>query len=81
MNYLTAEKKQEIDRVIGLLHTHISRRSADVLRRRYGLPPYTTPQSIIDIAEIFGVTRGRIYQIEQEAYQLLRKAMTCADIS
>lgn len=74
-----SEQKDEIDRMLSILESKLPKRSEDVIRRRYGLQPYSTPQSIIDIAKSYNVTRGRIYQIEEEAYTTLRKALSMAD--
>lgn len=55
----------------------LSAKSADVIKRRYGLPPYDgREQSVIDIGKAYGVTRGSIYQLEQAALTKLRKHFT-----
>ncbi len=52
----------------------LSTKSADIIKRRYGFPPYRgKEQSIIAISKIYEVTRGRIYQLEQTAL----KKLTC----
>lgn len=54
--------------------TVLSTKSADIIKSRYGLPPYRgKEQSIIAISKIYEVTRGRIYQLEQTAL----KKLTC----
>ena len=48
-------------------------KSGDVIMRRYGLGPYQgREQSVIEIAEAYGVTRGSIYQLEQTALKKLK---------
>ncbi len=50
----------------------LSEKSGDIIRRRYGLPPYQDKeQSVISISEVYGVTRGSIYQLEQSALKTL----------
>lgn len=50
----------------------LSDKSADIIKRRYGLPPYQDQeQSVIAISRVYGVTRGSIYQMEQTALQKL----------
>lgn len=54
----------------------LSEKSADIIKRRYGFPPYTgMEQSIISISETYGVTRSSIYQIENTALKKLRKRL------
>ncbi len=51
---------------------NLSAKSGDVIKRRYGLPPYGgQEQSVIDISALYGVTRGSIYQLEQTALKKL----------
>ncbi len=50
----------------------LSVKSSDIIKRRYGLPPYDLQeQSVIDIAKVYGVTRGSVYQLEQQAIKKL----------
>lgn len=57
--------KEAVDNVL-------SAKSSDIIKRRYGLPPYDKQeQSVIDIAKTYGVTRGSIYQLEQQALKKL----------
>ncbi len=56
---------QTIDRIL-------SDKSGDIIKRRFGLPPYLgREQSVISISEIYQVTRGSIYQLEQTAFKKL----------
>ena len=50
----------------------LSRKSGDIIKRRYGLPPYQGQQSIIAISRQYQVTRGSIYQREQAALKKLK---------
>ena len=50
----------------------LSQKSGDIIKRRYGLPPYQdNDQSVISISKEYGVTRGSIYQLEQSALKKL----------
>ena len=50
----------------------LSAKSGDIIRRRYGFPPYQDKeQSVISISKVYGVTRGSIYQLEQSALKTL----------
>jgi RNA polymerase sigma factor (sigma-70 family) len=56
---------QAIDRVL-------SKKTADIIKRRFGLPPYQGgEQSILSISEVYQVTRSSIYQLEQNALKRL----------
>ncbi|PIE59218.1 MAG: hypothetical protein CSA32_05220 [Desulfobulbus propionicus] len=49
-------------------------KSADVVKRRYGLGAYKgREQSAVEVARVYGVTRGSIYQLEQAAISRLKK--------
>lgn len=55
----------------------LSPRTGDIVKRRYGLPPYQgQEQSVISISEVYGVTRSNIYQLEQAALKKLQNALT-----
>lgn len=70
------EESEQIEIMLTAIEQRLSPRSADIIRRRYGLEPYgKAPQSVIEIAEIYRMTRGRVYQLEQEALLFLRKAV------
>ena len=57
---------QSIDHVLG-------KKTGDVIKRRFGLPPYSgREQSILSISEVYQVTRSSIYQLEQTALKKLR---------
>jgi RNA polymerase sigma factor (sigma-70 family) len=50
----------------------LSTKSSDIIKRRYGFPPYRgKEQSIIAISKIYEVTRGSIYQLEKKALKKL----------
>ncbi len=52
----------------------LSKRSGDILRRRFGLPPYQgKEQSILAISQAYRVTRSSIYQREQTALKKLQR--------
>lgn len=70
------EAREQIAILLASIDQKLSHRSADIIRRRYGLTPYLgAPHSVVDIAEVYGMTRGRVYQLEQQALSLLRKAV------
>ncbi len=66
---------QELQRdLLQAIDQNLSTKSGDVIKRRYGLPPYQgQEQSVIDISTLYGVTRGSIYQLEQTALKNLGK--------
>lgn len=52
----------------------LSKKTGDVIRRRYGLFPYKgKEQSVIDIARTYGVSRGSIYQLETSGLKKLSR--------
>lgn len=68
----------EYDNMLQLLEaaidTVLPTKTGDVIRRRYGLSPYKgKEQSVIDIANTYGVSRGSIYQLESSGLQKLSK--------
>ncbi len=73
------ERKQLRKIVLQAIDKTLSEKSGDILKRRYGLPPYQNrEQSVVKISKIYGVTRGAIYQLEQTA---LKKLAACLDES
>lgn len=65
------ELNQSIEEVV---NTSLSTKESDIIKRRFGLPPYTnTPQSIVEISKVYGVTRSSIYQLESKALKTLKK--------
>lgn len=56
--------------------TILTPKGQDIIRRRYGLPPYEgQEQSVMDIAKEYGVTRGAVYQLEDAAMKKLHEHM------
>ncbi len=67
------DKKETLKIIEKFLATRLNAKSADILRRRYGLAPYCgKSQSVITIAEHYQVSRGSIYQLEQSSMRKLR---------
>jgi len=65
------ELKRNVEKTI---KAKLSGKECDVIKRRFGLPPYTnTPQSIVEISKVYGVTRSSIYQLESKALKTLKK--------
>ncbi len=58
----------------------LSKKSADVIKRKYGLPPYRQEQTVIEIGKRYGVTRGSIYQLEQIALKKIKKHFKNMDV-
>ncbi len=48
-------------------------KSADIIKRKYGLAPYKAEQSVIEIANAYEVTRSNIYQTHDRAISALKK--------
>ncbi len=69
------EQKQINTLINQNINEHLSEKSADIIRRKYGLHPYRKEQSIIEIAKIYNVTRSNIYQIHDRAIATLRKQL------
>jgi RNA polymerase primary sigma factor len=68
------EEKELNQSIRKAINTSLSTKESDIIKRRFGLPPYTnTPQSIIEISKVYGVTRSRIYQLESKALKTLQK--------
>ncbi|MCP4297220.1 MAG: hypothetical protein GY786_16585 [Proteobacteria bacterium] len=68
------ELQDILQKAIGEL---LSTKSADIIRRRYGLTPYRTqPQSAIAVGKTYGVTRSSIYQQENSAMEKLRRHLS-----
>ena len=64
---LDAEDRRRLDDLLG----HLDERSADVVRRRYGLVD-GRPAKLADIAQVWGITAERVRQIERQAIAKLR---------
>jgi len=59
----------------------LSDKSGDIIKRRYGFPPYQgREQSIISISRLYRVTRGSVYQLEQTALKKLNQHLECNDL-
>jgi len=70
------ERREMVRFLSDALDNTLSTKSADLLRRRFGLPPYERDeQSIVDISREYGVTRSALYQMEKNALHKLRIAL------
>jgi RNA polymerase sigma factor (sigma-70 family) len=68
------EKQETKALLLDAITKVLSAKSGDIIMRRYGLGQYSgNEQSVIQIAELYGVTRSSIYQIEQTALPRLKK--------
>lgn len=73
------EQKELQGLLLKAIDTVLSKKSGDVIKRRYGLGDYLgREQSIVEIGRAYGVTRGSIYQLEHSAMQKLRKHLASA---
>ncbi len=70
---LDAEDRARLDHLLGGL----DERSADVVRRRYGLLD-GRPAKLADIANVWGITAERVRQIERQAIAKLRHSTLAA---
>lgn len=60
------ESRELYSIVLRAVDQQLSEKCRDIIKRRYGFPPYEgKEQSIISISKEYGVTRGSIYQLEQ----------------
>lgn len=67
------ELKQNIEQAV---NASLSQKESDIIKRRFGFPPYTnTPQSIVEISKVYGVTRSSIYQLESKILKTLKKTL------
>lgn len=67
------ENQQIRNFLIETIDRTLATKDADILKRRYGLPPYEdAAQSVIAISEIYKVTRSSVYQREQNALKTLK---------
>ena len=70
------ERRERVRYLSNALDNALSDKSADLLRRRFGLPPYEgDEQSVIRISREYGVTRSALYQMERNALHKLRIAL------
>ncbi len=73
------EKKELQYVLLKAIANELSPKSKDILLRRYGLGEYKgREQSVVEIARLYGVTRGSIYQLENAALQKLQKTLVAA---
>ena len=68
--------QEDRDRVDTMLE-HLDERSADVVRRRYGLVDGRQAK-LADIGQVWGITAERVRQIERAALVMLREKSTAA---
>lgn len=70
------ERRETVRILTEVIDKTLSPRSADLLRRRFGLSPYENmEQSIIAISKEYRVTRSALYQMEKNALNKLRKTL------
>lgn len=73
------EKKQLHNVLLKAIGNELSQKSQDILQRRYGIGKFEGREySVVEIARLYGVTRGSIYQLENAALQKLRKKLAKA---
>jgi RNA polymerase sigma factor (sigma-70 family) len=70
-------ERKELRRILLQAIEKLPEKSKDVIMRRFGLGKYSgNTQSVIEISNTYGVTRGSIYQLEQTAFKHLRGHLT-----
>ena len=76
------EVRQLQDTLLQIIDNTLTVKEAEIIKRKFGLAPFTgSPQSVISISTIYGVTRSNIYQIENKALAKLRRALLAVEIS
>lgn len=69
------ELNETNDAVTKVVEIVLKGKARDIIQRRFGLAPYTEEQSIIEIAQIYNITRSAVYQIQQSSFKKLRQHM------
>lgn len=70
------EQRECRQSITDAVNVSLPTKEGDIIRRRYGLYPYTNmPQSIVEISNVYGVTRSSIYQLESKALKTLKKVL------
>jgi RNA polymerase primary sigma factor len=73
------EQKELHRLLLDAVDTILSGKSRNIMHRRYGLGAHDKGgQSAVEIAKIYGVTRGSIYQLEQAAIRKLKRYFATA---
>lgn len=54
------------------LLSHVDERNRNIVATRLGLAEASEPQSAVETAAMFGITRGRVYQIEEKVLSSLK---------
>lgn len=71
------EKKEFQEVLLKIINQELSPKTQDILQRRYGIGMYRGKEhSVVEIARIYGVTRGSIYQLESTALKKLQKTLS-----
>ena len=65
------EDRQMVELLHDLVDTVLQEKSSDIIKRRFGLPPYLKEQSVIEISRVYSVSRSSIYQLEQRALKTI----------
>ena len=66
----TQYSKNELVELVTMVLSSLPEKEAEVLRHRFGIN--TTPKTLEDVGQIYGVTRERIRQIENKAIRRIR---------
>lgn len=67
-----AEKKIVAEHINELFNNALSKKEEQIIRMRYGLPPFNGPMTLEEVGNKFKVTRERIRQIEAKALRKLK---------
>ena len=71
------EQLEMSSKLLEAIDTVLPPKSADILKRRYGLGEYEgNAQSMVEISCMYDVTRGSVYQLEKKALLKLKKHLS-----
>ncbi len=66
------EKQLMMEHIDEIFSKVLSEKEEDIIRSRYGLPPYTKPMTLEEVGKVQGFTRERARQVEAKALRKLK---------
>lgn len=66
------EKQLMMEHIDEIFSKVLSEKEEDIIRSRYGLPPYTKPMTLEEVGRVQGFTRERARQVEAKALRKLK---------
>ncbi|RXY96662.1 RNA polymerase sigma factor [Malacoplasma penetrans] len=66
------EKELMGEHIDDILKKFLQEKEEDIIRMRYGLPPYSHPMTLEKVGEKYGITRERVRQIEAKALRKIK---------